>query len=619
MNRSRRYPTPSRAVLVLILAASFGCSGSKPPGDGAAAPATTGAAAAPSASWKYEGCAAVPVPPGDYPLLGDPRACKGGTFVMETNSYPTHFNYYGPERDLDLKTHYNEAMLNTLVSIHPETKQIIPELASSWEILEDGKVLIFHLDPDAKWSDGKPITAADVQATYDLILHPKVVEVEIKSELEKFARPEALDERTVKFVHRNASWRNVLLFEDVFIYPAHAVKPETYLEDWRNAAPVVSGQYTLGELVSGQSFKFERRKDFWGEGKRQFIGTGNFDTLHHKAIFDDAITFETAKKGDIDFYLVTKAQRWAEECDFDQVKKGWMQKARMFHRTPEVPSQMAFNLESPLFSDVRVRKGLFYLYNREYLHDQLFFHEYVNKNSYWANSIYENPGNEKVTFNAEKGLALLAEAGFTSKDPDGTLKKGDKRLEFDLVYIHPSAERTYTPIQETFRKYGVKMNLKLVSPSVWIKLSQDKEFEFIYANWGPLDFPNPRDMWHSEKSAPKDTSNIGHFKNAEVDRLIEAYELEPDFDKRAALIRQMDAIIYEQYPYLLDWYSSSYRMLWWDKFGMPEWMTYPTQDVRHTLWKVWWWDAGRAERLEKARAAGAAVPLAPPENTHWKQ
>lgn len=608
----------SRRALLLPLGAAALLTAACPSGPPPEAPPAATAAA--THDWKpAEGCPPVAVPDGAFDLLGDPRACKGGRIVLETNSYPTHMNYYGPERDYSLVEDYTEAMFNTLVSVHPNSLQIVPELAATWEEPERGRVFVFHLDPDAKWSDGKPVVAQDVVATFELMMHPKVGEVLLKTEMEVFATPEALDEHTVRFTAKEPTWRNILKFDEFYILPAHHLDPATYLDAWHWKPPVVSGQYELGEWTDGQYFTFVRRKDFWGEGKRQFIGIGNFDTIHRKVIFDNDIAWETFKKGDIDYYLVTKAQRWAEETDFDKVQKGWIKKQKMFMRRPEVPAQWAFNLTDPLFTDVRVRKAMFWLLNREYLHEEIFYNQYVSKQSYFANSIYENPDNEKITFNPEKGLALLAEAGWTQKDGDGVLIKDGKRFEFDLIYIHPPAERSYTPLQESFRQYGIKMNLVLIQPSAWIKASQEKAFRMIYANWGPTPFPNVRTMWHSSLADQPDSNNIGHYKNPEVDRLIEQYEAEFDLDKRAVILQQVDAILWRDTPYMLDWYAEFFRNMWWDKFGMPEWCSYATMDIRHTNWRTWWAVPARAEALDAAMKAGTSLPLAPPENTAWKR
>lgn len=619
MNR----PAVRRLAPAALLVASAALLGGCPTGSAPEAPGTTGSASAPATTpadaWKpSEGCPPVPVPDGDYPLLGDPRACKGGRIVMETNSYPTHLSFYGPERDFHHFQTYAEAFLNTLVTVHPNTLEIIPELATLEEP-EPGRVFVFRIDPDARWSDGKPIVAEDVLMVWDLIHAPEVTEVVLKQEMEQFEKPVKVDDKTVRWEAKKASWRNIQMLATLPIYPAHLTNPKTFLADWRWKPLAYSGMYELGRHEDGKFYELVRRKDFWGEGKRQFIGIGNFDTLYFKVIENSELAFENFKAGEVDYYLVTRAQKWVEETDFDKVKKGWVQKQRLYMKEPQVPSQMAFNLEHPIFKDPKVRRALFWLFDRESLHDQLFYHQYTNKNSYFANSIYENPANEKITFNPEKGLALLAEAGWTQRDADGILMKDGRRLEFEFIYIHPDAERVYTPIQETFRKYGVAMNLKLIQPPAWSKIMDAKEFEMVYANWGNTPFPDPRNLWHSQRAKEPSTSNVTRFQDPRVDALIEQYEAEFDLQKRAEILQQIDGLLYEATPYLLDWYPDNWRNLWWDKFGMPEWCTWNSIDIRYTLWWTWWWDESRAQRLSAAMSAGTSVPQAPPENDYWKR
>jgi microcin C transport system substrate-binding protein len=608
----------SRLARLLALAGLGAMLTACPGGSPDAPPVQRAAGSSPTADEDFA-CEPVDVPAGDFELLGDPRACKGGRIVMESNSYPTHLSFYGPERSASHRNRYSKLTHNTLVSVHPSTLAYVPDLASSWEENDGGRELIFHLDPDARWSDGVPVTAADVVFTYDLMHHPRVVEVLLTEELAALGmqRPEALDTHTVRIRCAKPSWRNLLQATELYIMPAHAIDPETYRDEWRFDPPVVSGQYDLGPYEDGKFISFERRKDFWGEGKRQYVGVGNFDTIYWRSVSNSDLAFEAVKKGDIDIYLVGKAQRWAEECDFERAQKGWVQKMKMYHQQPEVPSQMAMNVTSPLFEDTRVRQAMAYLYNREYLLEELFYDQYEAKHSYYANSIYENPDNPRYDFDPRKALGLLQAAGWSEKDAEGVLVKDGRRFEFDFIYIHPASDRVYTPIQETYRKYGIKMNLKLIAPSAWIKVMESKDFVMTYINWGSTPFPTPRALWDSRLADKPLTDNITHFKNAEVDALLDQYDLEADVTKRAGITRQIDAILMREMPYLLDWYASFFRLLWWDKFGMPEWCAYSTMDIRDTWFRVWWYEPGRAERLEAARLKDEAVPLASAENTHW--
>ncbi|MBI2566794.1 MAG: ABC transporter substrate-binding protein [Candidatus Schekmanbacteria bacterium] len=611
---------PTALVLAVALMAAA-CGGGTPESQpGATPPAASVEPATAPAQPAAPAADAIPVPPGDFTLLGDPRAVKGGKIVLDTNSYPTHMNFYGPDRDANTRDIYAEAMFNTLITIHKSTLEYVPELANKWEEIDGGKELIFHIDPDARWSDGQPVVANDVVATFNLMMHPKVAEVVLSGEFKnRFPTPPvAIDERTVKFVAAKPSWRNLVLIDDLFILPAHKIDPETYIDEWHWKPPVVSGAYDLGDYDTGKYVTLVRRKDFWGEGKRQFVGLYNFDTVYEKVNLEDDISFETFKKGDIDFYFVAQARRWVEETDFDKVQKGWIKKQKYVHREPQVPSQWVFNLKNPIFQDKRVRKGLHFLLNRDIVIDQIQYNLVERKDSYYQNSIYQNKENALYPFDPRKGLELLKEAGWYEKDTDGTLIKDGKRLEFDFQYIHKMAEPRYTPLQETYRKYGIKMNLRLISPSAWIKVLNSKEFDVVYMNWAPASFPEPRQLWHSSEADKEDSYNVAGFKNAQVDALIDEYDAKPSLEDRAKAIQGIDAILTEAVPYMLDYYSDNFRIMWWDKFGMPEWVTFPTIDPRYGHWQTWWYDAARAEALQKAMQSGAELPKVPVENTYWR-
>ena len=100
--------------------------------------------------------------------------------------------------------------------------------------------------------------------------------------------------------------------------------------------------------------------------------------------------------------------------------------------------------------------------------------------------------------------------------------------------------------------------------------------------------------------------------------MIESYESETDHQKRIKILQKLDNVIFKQHPYVLDWYRATDWIAWWDKFGMPAGISHSMIDPRHSIWSTWWYQPERVERLNKARAAGTSIPLAPVENTTYK-
>ena len=553
---------------------------------------------------------------GSFTLRGDPSALKGGSLTLGTSYLPERLSYYGPGRVADIAMVYVPAMMEPLITIHASTLEYVPILAESWDVSEDQRTVTFSIDPDALWSDGTPVTAADVTATLDLIRAPDVGDELSREELElRFPDPpEVLDERTLRFVSPTSSWRNLLFFADLPIYPDHLLDPASYHEDWRWSPPAATGQYRVQQPRRDDELTLIRRTDHWGEGKRQFVGIGNFDRITFRKYSDSNSEFEALKRGEVDVDTIASEIRWKEDCDFEATRMGWVQKSRVYHLVPQGPASVALNLTDPLFSDVRVRKALFWLYNREAR-----FPSKYNQNSYFSNSFYENLDNEKVTYDPAKGAALLDEADWAERDSDGIRRKGDLRLEFEYPYIHPSFTEHVETVRASFEKHGIRMKPVLISTEEWIRRLRARDFQAIYINWSESLFPELRNTWHSDSAGEIGSWNITGFQNAEVDKLIEEYELEPDLGRRVAIVRKIDAILSDSCPYLLDWISNHSRLLWWNRFGMPEWTTYAMRDPRNSIWQVWWVNPDLDGQLRRATAGGTKLPLAAHDNMYWLQ
>lgn len=121
----------------------------------------------------------------------------------------------------------------------------------------------------------------------------------------------------------------------------------------------------------------------------------NFDEIRETVVRDQKLAFEMFKKGDIDDYYVNVSREWVEEMNFDRVQRGLIQKRKIFNDAPSGFGGLAFNTRKAPFDDLRVRKGLTLLMNRDELIKRLFFNEYVPLHSYYAGGIYENPNNPK--------------------------------------------------------------------------------------------------------------------------------------------------------------------------------------------------------------------------------
>jgi microcin C transport system substrate-binding protein len=222
-----------------------------------------------------------------------------------------------------------------LLDLHPTTLEYIPALATHWQISDDNLEFRFRLNPNARFSDGEPITAEDVVASWRFQMDPGLQAPSNPLVYGKLEEPVAESPYIVRVRAKDLNWRNFLYFSaSMPILPAHVLEEvdgATYLRDYNYKLLPGSGPYEILEenIDRGNSIMITRRNEYWGEGLRHNVGLFNFDEVQMVVVRDENLTFEMFKRGDIDFYSVSRAQRWVEEMDFDAVRRGLVQKRKL--------------------------------------------------------------------------------------------------------------------------------------------------------------------------------------------------------------------------------------------------------------------------------------------------
>ena len=202
--------------------------------------------------------------------------------------------------------------------------------------------------------------------------------------------------------------------------------------------------------------------------------------------------------------------------------------------------------------------------------------------------------------------------------------KDGKVLGFTVMYRSALSERNLTIFQESAKRAGIKIDLQLLTPAAAWKNIMEKEYEISSQAWGSLLFPNPETAWHSSLADQKNNNNVTGFRSERVDELCAEYDREYDVQKRVELVQQIDALIYEQYPYVLGWYKPAQRVVYWNKFGTPEPFgsgRYSRESSNGHLTDYWWYDEGKATQLAAALAdpEGKLTMEAPRENVMFWQ
>ncbi|GAB4272738.1 MAG: extracellular solute-binding protein [Candidatus Rifleibacteriota bacterium] len=551
-----------------------------------------------------------------YKGMGSKEAKKGGTLKYVQPSFPPTLRTCGKTSNSSFVALLTGLCYETMLDLDPVTLNFAPNVAKRWAIADDKVTFFFEIDERAKWSDGKPIVANDYVESWKLYTDPGIEDPFSNDYYNKYEKPVAVTDRIVMIRSKLKNWRAFMSAGFMTILPGHIISKldgKKYLEEYQFKMMPGSGPYTYESSKVNEEIILSRRPDWWQAGLERTQGYYNFDRLHFIFIEDENLIKEKFKKGELDWIHVLVAREWHQEFTptmLPQIAKGWIQKRKIFTHRPIGLSGIAFNLRKPPFNDVRVRKAIAHLYNREKMMDKLFFNEYEYLDSFFPNSVYANPDNPKIRFDPDTAVQLLEEAGWLQKnrDADGWLVKDGKRFEINLNYVQKSSERIMTIFQEDLKDVGIKLNLKQVTWATDMKQVGERNFEMSSRAYGGLLFPNPEGSLHSKFADQVNSGNITGFKNKRVDELCEAYNLMFDQNERVKAIREIDKIVTSNHIYALGWFAPHTRILYWNKFGMPDYYLAKTGDER-SIASLWWYDEDKAKQLEDARNNDKDLPV----------
>ena len=541
--------------------------------------------------------------------LASEFAEKGGMLVTYAGPYPKSFNYYLDQNVMSAELFGQ--LYETLLSQHPVTLDMEPLLADRCTLGDDRKTFTVHLDPRARWSDGRPVTAEDVRWTFETVLDPKNLTGPHKLGLERFAPPEVLDEATLRFTAKEEHWENLLTLAGLQILPKHAFADKDFnLQNFE--FPVVSGPYRLGAIQEGIQVSLERRTNWWAGNLPRFRKVANFDVLRYRFFEEADNAFEAFRKGEIDLFPVYRAHTWANQTGGEKFDRNWIVKQEIANQKPVGFQGIALNLRRPPLDDPRVRRALAHLYHREKMNATLMYNAYFLHRSYYED-LYDAArpcANELIPFDKDRARALLAEAGWTAAPETGLLAKDGRPLRLRYLSRGDSDDKFTAIFQEDLKDVGIELVVDKKDWAAWAKDMDEYNFDLTWAAWSAGLFKNPESMWAAKEADRPSGQNITGYRNPEVDALIATQRTEFDVQKRHEIVRRIDALVTRDGPYILLWNKNSTRLLWWNKFGLPAAPLGKYGDER-AAHAYWWADPDAAADLAHAVESGRTLPARP--------
>ncbi len=549
------------------------------------------------------------------PIFASPNAKRGGRFRSFVTTFPLTLRLVGPDSNGSFASYLRANALG-LVDIHPNTLNPIPMLASHWAFDPDGKTVYYRLDPDARWSDGTPVTADDYLFTLEFMRSPHIIAPWYNNYYSKvIVDVQKYDEHTIGITGAVPKPREELLFEyGLRPTPRHFhTLDETWVRNFNWEIEPNTGPYQIGRLRKGKYIEFDRKADWWGDHKRYLKHRFNPDHVRVKVIRDINMAYQYFAKGELDSFGLVMPAFWHKKAQGDIYDQGWVSKIKFYNDVPQPSQGMFLNESDPILGDKRVRYAIAHASNIQKIIDTVLRGDYERLNSqYEGYGDYTNPAIRAREFDLGKANALLDKAGWDTRDDRGIRIKDGKALSLRITYMSSSHNDRLVILQREALKAGIDFQLQLLDASTAFKQILEKKHQIAWMGWsgGGLS-PVFWEFYHSDNAHKAQTNNITNTDNPLIDAKINAYRAAQDKATRVALAHELQVLVHEQGSYIPTFKVPYTREAYWRWLQLPKHYATRTSssviDSMGSTGGLFWIDAERKEKILEMKADNAST------------
>jgi peptide/nickel transport system substrate-binding protein len=450
-------------------------------------------------------------------------------------------------------------------------------LAKSVETDDARGYVVFHLDPLARFSDGKPVLADDVLFSWALLRDKG--RPNHRQYYSKVAKAEALDPLTVKFDFGGTQDRELpLILALMPVLPQHAVDVSTF-EETSMTAPVGSGPYRVSAVNPGASVSLTRNPDYWGRDLPVNRGLWNFDEIRLDFYREANGQFEAFKRGLYDFRVETEPLRWHDGYDFPAARKGEVIRDTVRTGLPQPSEFLVFNTRRQVFTDIRVRQALTLLFDFEWINRNYFFGLYGRSGGFFAGSelsAYGRPaenrerdllkpfashvapdildgsyrlpvtdGSGRDRNSLRKALGLLSQAGY---ELDGTVLRNRATkapLAFEILVATRDQERIALAFARDLKRAGIEISVRAVDAVQFDQRRLAFDFDMIQNRWDQSLSPGNEQYfyWGSEAADNQGTRNYMGAKDPAIDAMIAVMLEAREHRDFVSAVRALDRVL----------------------------------------------------------------------------
>ncbi len=557
----------------------------------------------------------------------NPDAPKGGHVRLAASGSFDTFNPFIPKgvAAAGITQVYDTLMVNSA----DEPFTMYGLLAREIELPEDRTWVRFHLHEQARFHDGRPVTADDVVFTFNMLIdHGQPF---FRAYYGNVKNVRALDTHTVQFdFHPGDNHELPLILGQMQVLPKHFWETRDFTAANLDP-PLGSGPYRVKKNDPGRSVTYQRVDDYWGRDLPVNRGQYNFDMITYDYYRDETVALEAFKAGEFDFRPENNSKLWATGYTGPAVERGLIRKELIDHDNPTGMQGYAFNTRRDQFADARVRYALAHAFDFEWTNKNLFYGQYTRTESYFSNSdlaaeglpdaaelalleplrdqvppevftqVYKAPGTDgsgNIRENLAIAARLLKEAGWEIRDGVLTRASDGKTFRFELLMYDTAFQRVASPFIQNLKKLGIEVEQRMVDINQYITRLREFDFDVVVYSFPQSNSPGneQRIFWSSEFADRPDSRNVIGIRNPAVDTLVEKVISARTREELVTATRALDRVLLWNHYVIPQWHIRSHRIAFWDRFARPA--IAPRLELG---FMTWWVDRKRDAALREAR------------------
>jgi microcin C transport system substrate-binding protein len=535
----------------------------------------------------------------------NPDAPKDGVLYLANPDRRTSFDKFNP---FSLKgvaaAGVSTLMFETLaVGNADEVTTMYGLLADDMQLSPDRMAMTFHINPKARFNNGDPVTAADVKYSYDTLLAYGAPQ--FKSVFADVQQCAVVDAQTVRFDFKTKNHELPLIVGGVPVF-SRKWAPGVRFDNIQLTPPIGSGPYLIDKFDVGRSISYRRNPAYWASELPTRKGMYNFARIQYRFYSDDVARLEAFKAGEFDVMIEYSAKNWTRNYRGPKFDSGAIVKRDFVHSNGAGMQGFVMNLRRPQFQDLRVRQALILALDYEWLNRQLFYQQYKRIYSYFNNSEMAATGvpqGEELALlrslqaaglkldpavfgpapvppsttppgslraNLLQARSLLEQAGWTYRD--GALRNaGGEQFRFEILDEPGAMSRVISAYVRNLAKLGIAAEQRTADNALLAKRMDDFDFDMTSIRFPDIASPGNEmfDMFGSKAADQQGSNNAWGLKDPAVDRIVEALVAADTRPKLNAAARALDRVLLHKAITVPHWYSSTHRIAYANRFGMP--------------------------------------------------